>query len=259
MCLAAFQRQRGSSGAIPEGDDLQRCSPQRGFYVLEPLKDPTCSQKCLQELLRTSAGRTTWAGRVGRFPESAEVFSKLGSEDVFLYMGHGQNARKLLKSEVLQMGAVASSAAEPQSVSGHAQPRNGGRYKHIPLQSIIMLMGCSTAKTFHHVPAVCAAPQQISKLRTQTDFEAFGMPLNALIGGAPAMIGALWDVLGGDLEQLVCSLLKAWVVQEAPNKRLRSNDKGRNKDLMGSLIEAREACKLRFLTGGAVVCYGIPV
>merc|ERR1712070_1200157 len=123
-------------------------------------------------------------------------------------------------------------------------------------------MGCSTAKIFRSSPSTDTATHGRPRLRVRagSDFEAFGMPLNVLVGGAPAMVGALWDVLGGDLEQLVCSLLKGWVTRSLPRKRSACNDAEAGPiSLMGALVKAREACRLRFLTGAAVVCYGIPI
>merc|ERR1712232_475787 len=83
------------------------------------------------------------------------------------------------------------------------------------------------------------------KVRGGADFEAFGMPLNVLIGGSPAMIGAIWDVLGGDLEQLVCCLLGCWILGEQQQSRSPAS-------MLAALSKARKACKLRFLTGAAV-------
>merc|ERR1719478_64348 len=83
---------------INESAKLQRMSPQRGFYVLDPVKD--VAQTRLQKLLQawgSSGEHGTWSGSVGHpFPACAELVSKMSSEDVFLYMGHGQNAEKLL-------------------------------------------------------------------------------------------------------------------------------------------------------------------
>lgn len=265
VTLTAFQRQRGgrearkcmqgtlatgtadSSTSSPrESSMLHRGPPQGGFFILDPLKDPGCSQGQLQNLLHSlnaSREHGTWAGYVGKpFPESSELLSKLGTEDVFLYMGHGQCARKLLKPEALQMGAPVKPGSDK------------GGPKCVPLHSVVMLMGCSTAKMCRAMPSTAQSTHAgwRSHTRTGSEFEGFGMPLNVLIGGAPAMVGALWDVLAGDLEQLACSLLKGWVVGSRSQKLSPMS-------LAAALVKAREACKLRFLTGAAVVCYGIPI
>ena len=36
------------------------------------------------------------------------------------------------------------------------------------------------------------------------------MPFNILIGGGPAVLGTLWDVLDGDLDRFVSALLQQW-------------------------------------------------
>ena len=36
----------------------------------------------------------------------------------------------------------------------------------------------------------------------QGDIESFGLASSALLGGAPLVLGAQWDVLGGDLDKL---------------------------------------------------------
>lgn len=285
VCLTAFQRQRSSAAAAaraasasstatstlirtrrhtaaspspPLESSFSYKSPQGGFFVLDPLKDPTCGQLQLRRLLQSlndSGKHGAWAGHVGQpFPETSEVLQKLKSEDVFLYMGHGQCARKLLKPDLLQMGAPAS-----HSVGNN---KSAGSSKSVALHSVVMLMGCSTAKMLRTMPVMDMDAHASRRRRAHggVDFEAFGMPLNVLVGGSPAMVGALWDVLGGDLEQLVCSLLEGWVGGAQSQKQmLGDSSHATPTSLMSNLVKAREACRLSFLTGAAMVCYGIPV
>lgn len=264
VSLEAFQRQRHCSSSMQrdqsgerslrqESTEPLRVSPQRGFYVLDPLKDATCSQTQLLDLLRSmNASRDygTWTGSLGQpFPDRAELLARLGADDVFLYMGHGQSARKLLIPETVQMGVP---EAPP------AGQKHGVQRRCLPLHAVVMLMGCSTARSSRIAPTLGVGKH--GRRKSRTEFEAFGMPLSLLVGGAPAMVGALWDVLGGDLEQLVCSLLKGWNTRPLRHTRSACKDKdGDSNSLLGALVKAREACKLRFLTGAAVVCYGIPL
>mmetsp|Transcript_189 Transcript_189/g.521 ORF Transcript_189/g.521 Transcript_189/m.521 type:complete len:104 (+) Transcript_189:1-312(+) len=103
-------------------------------------------------------------------------------------------------------------------------------------------MGCSSARL--------TRPASLGFI---ADYEAFGLPFDFLIGGAPAVVGALWDVLSGDLDVLSCALLRSWLgeVTSTPGT------------LSGALLEARsgQTCTLQcpHLTGAAVVCYGIPL
>lgn len=280
VSLAAFQRHRRSpeattvvcanpsSSAKSVIHQLQdACSsalckdlPQTGFFVLDPEQRASCAQTQLRRLLHswtTSPEHGTWSGCIGRpFPESNELLEKMVSKDVFLYMGHGQCAKKLLRADALQMGApVAPRVEQPGPVNS----------KRVPLHSIVMLMGCSTAKISRQtlVPKSSRADAPAHgrhgiKACAGSNFEAFGMPLNVLIGGAPVMVGALWDVLGGDLEQLVCSLLQNWL--PSPDSPTQSASAGSTSNsLTRSLLKARQACRLSFLTGAAVVVYGIPI
>lgn len=88
----------------------------------------------------------------------------------------------------------------------------------------------------------------------ESEFEAFAMPINVLIGVGPAMIGALWDVLEGDLQQLSVALLQGWM-----SRSQSAVGQATPLGLSAALKKSRVACKLRFLTGAAVVCYGIPM
>jgi len=257
-------RDRSSRSTTQDTGMVPRALPKTGFYVLDPLKDASCSQAKLRALL----GKwTTWAGSVGQpFPESSELFHRLASEDVFIYMGHGGKCmRQLLKPEALQMGASASDTGGLKGSNRSSDSKTPA--PKVPLRSVVMLMGCSTAKISRH-PMLRSSPASsedtsprarcIMKTRSGATFEAFGTPLNVLIGGAPAVVGALWDVLGGDLEQLVCSMLEAWVQGSHSEKRF-SHSSFTPVSLLRALVEARKACRLRFLTGAAVVCYGIPM
>merc|ERR1712135_95069 len=87
-----------------------------------------------------------------------------------------------------------------------------------------------------------------------------GMPLNVLIGGAPAMIGALWDVLGGDMEMFTCAFLKQWVAQaKGRDDTVGEVGSRAESSMLSAMRSARGACVLPFLTGAAIVCYGIPL
>lgn len=87
-----------------------------------------------------------------------EVLEELQRKDLFVYLGHGERARQLLRHEKLQVPRA------PQ------------------LRSILVLLGCSSVK----LPVA----------------GGFGMASAALLGGAPLVLGAQWDVLGGDLDKL---------------------------------------------------------
>merc|ERR1712032_839319 len=244
------------------GSDGQRQSPAKwiprglrnGYYVLDPNGDANFAGSALRALLTEWSGSvrcrdnaTAWTGSIGKpGPSSTEMASMLGSRDVFVYMGHGQAARAVLKMDSLQLGTV---VPKPKSTVAVARPTLK------PLESVTLLMGCSSAKAVHVAGVAEAAASRLNNpslgcsgmiTGRGEQFEAFAMPWHLLIGGCPAVIGALWDILGADLDTLACALLKGWA----------SDGCG---DMLRSLVNARSKCMMRNLTGAAVVCYGVPV
>jgi len=262
IALGAFERLSAcrDSGFDPNGG--QRRSPaqwvprglRNGYYVLDPNGDTSFAGSGLRALLTDWSGRasgcenaTAWTGSIGKpGPSSAEMANMLGSRDAFVYMGHGQAARAVLKMDSLQLGTI---VPQPKSTVVASRPTLR------PLQSVTLLMGCSSAKAVH-VGGVAEAsatwPNKSSpgycgvSAERSGQFEAFAMPWHLLIGGSPAVIGALWDILGADLDAVACALLKGWASDGAAG-------------MLSSLVNARSKCMMRNLTGAAVVCYGVPV
>lgn len=167
------------------------------------------------------------------------MLAQLSRESVFLFVGHGNGTRQLLlRPEQLQLGA-------PEQAGGSWGP----------LRSVLLLMGCSTAKLFRPIDSSlggAAGGRAGPRAASGDEFEAFGMPMDVLIGGAPAVLGAQWDVLGGDLDVLTRELLESWC---GPAGSAMASPTS----LLQSLLVAREACRLPFLTGAAIVCYGVPL
>mmetsp|Transcript_5145 Transcript_5145/g.7390 ORF Transcript_5145/g.7390 Transcript_5145/m.7390 type:complete len:2254 (+) Transcript_5145:65-6826(+) len=297
--------QQESQSLLPRGRSVvhghaaaasSRLVPQSGFYILESSRDDVHAEPGklkLQELLEDWTVRRkygVWQGSSGeRLPQPSEVLRKLGTQDVLVCMGHGRTVRSLINKDqvAVQRGApleVDADAAvavtllppRPNDAAKSNAVRAGCRMR-CPLKAVAMLMGCSTAKVFR--PDTLAA-QENSVLHRQTshgaprsllfncEFESFGMPLDLLIGGGPAVVGTLWDVLGGDLDLLSCALLDRWLAGSAASPgsgaRRKRDVTGEKRalgptSLAGALAQAREACRLKYLTGAAVVCYGIPL
>eukprot|EP00913_Durusdinium_trenchii_P029789 g27915.t1 len=173
-----------------------------GFFVIDPAED-------------CAAMVDAWHGHTGRLPEPARVLEELCKKDIFVYLGHGEKARHLLRQETLQ---------EKNSPACQAG-----------LRSILMLLGCSSVK--------------IQNASTFSQDESFGLVSSALLGGAPLVLGAQWDVLGGDLDKLASRLLQRWLKEGKPT---------RCGGLLAALKTLRPNCLLPNLTGAALVCYGIP-
>lgn len=153
-----------------------------GFFVIDPAEDCAAMGDVRQLLTSWSSHGQSWHGHTGKLPEPSRVLEELCRKDVFVYLGHGERARQLLRHEKLQ-------------VAGEVAEENDSR--RAGLRSTLMLLGCSSVK--------------IQKGSMEGDIESFGLASSALLGGAPLVLGAQWDVLGGDLDKLASRLLQRWL------------------------------------------------
>jgi len=221
----------------------KRSTPASGFFVIDPAEDCTgmADMKILLKNL-SSKQQEHWQGRSSKpMPEAREILDNLRKKDVFVYLGHGECARRLLRHEQLQLGGPGAAAATtPWTVSAslaecrndkEKNRRNGSQARG--LRSALMLMGCSSVKMERTAGQVVFS-----------DFEAIGLASSALLGGSPLVLGAQWDVLGGDLDKLGRHLLELWLS---------------GGELLPALRRAREKCFLPHLTGAAMVVYGVPM
>jgi len=228
----------------------RRQAPQSGYSVLDPFGNSGFAGEEVRNLVKgweASCPHGSWKSHIGKpCPSTQEIFSMLGCFDVFLYMGHGEGAKQLLKQDLVQKGARSDTHE-----SGMAA--NDGRA--CPLRSAVVLMGCSSAKTFRPVATQPLPDGDRWALGCEglDEYESFGLPLSVLIGGGPVMVGALWDVLGGDLDMLARALLELWV-GKAPGAAPVTS-----RGVVSALVAARSECLLPYLTGASVVCYGIPL
>ena len=145
-----------------------------------------------------------------------------------------------------------------------AQYVRARRIRRLEQCAVALLMGCSSG-------AVTAAGA----------FESYGTPLDYLFGGAPAVVGTLWDVTDKDIDRFSVRCLERWGLFSEKNEEGKSPTKkrvlkGGNKVGAGgdwdasakgkfsfgldeAVSDARQACILRYLNGAAPVMYGIPV
>lgn len=154
---------------------------------------------------------------------------------------------------------------------------SGGQYirsrtiRKLDRCAVALLMGCSSAT-----------------LTEAGEFESYGVPINYLHAGAPAVVGTLWDVTDKDIDRFSVKVLERWGlfaeqdVESEGRSRSRSPVKGRGKakgkgkekgkargetatgtlgkvSLDRAVAEGREECIFRYLNGAAPVVYGIPV
>ncbi|KAL7549792.1 hypothetical protein ACHAWF_017680 [Thalassiosira exigua] len=76
-----------------------------------------------------------------------------------------------------------------------------------------------------------------------------GIALSYTLAGSPCVVGNLWDVTDRDIDRYSLALMEFFFSSQ--NDKLPS--------LAKCVANARRACKLRYLNGGAPVCYGVPV
>jgi separase len=156
-------------------------------YVLDPDANLTGTKDRLHPFLENISehNKWDWDGVVGQIP-SVNFMNDVLTRDrgLFLYCGHGGGERFFSRTEVesLVFNRV-SSLAEDQHFSRSCQ-------------SCIVLMGCSSAK----LSSVNASKHDHCR-EGHIHIEPEGIALNYLIGGAPCVIGNLWDVTDRDIDR----------------------------------------------------------
>ncbi|KAF3285445.1 hypothetical protein TWF970_010500 [Orbilia oligospora] len=125
--------------------------------------------------------------------------------------------------------------------------------------AVSLLMGCSSGK-----------------LTDAGEFEPYGMPVNYLQGGCPAVLVTLWDVTDKDIDKYSSKVFESWgLFRDEKDKKaskgkakikIKHDDKGTieksnqgTSSLCLATATSRSACKMRYLNGAAPVVYGIPV
>jgi len=97
----------------------------------------------------------------------------------------------------------------------------------LPRCSVSVLMGCSSG-----------ALKRVGGLAPS------GMALSCLNARSPAVVANLWDVTDGESDRFCRALMDSFE---------------RGGCLLTAVASARRACRLRYLTGAAAVCYGAPI
>ena len=128
--------------------------------------------------------------------------------------------------------------------------------------AVALLMGCSSGA-----------------LVQAGEFEPYGMPINYMQAGCPALVANLWDVTDRDIDRFSQTVLETWGLFRTPQPQSSpmkgpANHKGKNKiqkiermeacdhsplALDQAVAKGRDSCKLRYLNGAAPVIYGVPV
>jgi separase len=115
-------------------------------------------------------------------------------------------------------------------------------------------------------------------LRDMGEFDRIGTPYNYMLAGwlvilftllvcilnrfggrSPTLIANLWDVTDRDIDKLTQAVFdKMRLTPEAHREKKSSESETDGISIVRALAEAREVCKLKYITGAAPVVYGIP-
>ncbi|KAG1823730.1 peptidase family C50-domain-containing protein [Suillus subaureus] len=108
------------------------------------------------------------------------------------------------------------------------------KIRHLPRCAATMLWGCSSGL-----------------LKEMGDFDRVGTPFNYMLAGCPLLVANLWDVTDRDIDKFSQAVFDS--LRLTPT---RGEEQGMS--AVTAIAKAREACKLKYLTGAAPVVYGIP-
>ncbi|KAG2038447.1 peptidase family C50-domain-containing protein [Suillus americanus] len=108
------------------------------------------------------------------------------------------------------------------------------KIRHLPRCAATMLWGCSSGS-----------------LKDMGDFDRIGTPFNYMLAGCPLLVANLWDVTDRDIDKFSQAVFDS--LRLTPT---RGGEQGMS--VVTAIAQAREACKLKYLTGAAPVVYGIP-
>jgi separase len=229
-----------------------------GAYILNPSGDLVSTQTSLEPLLSS----LNYHPLVNEPPTELQFQDLLTSHSLLLYFGHGSGAQYIRKRLIRRLSNVA----------------------------VTWLMGCSSVK-----------------MTEVGQFESYGICSAYVFGGAPAVVGTLWDVTDRDLDRGSVKGLSLWgLVDELEEESSKVKGKGKGKEVkkrsqkkerpvddeqdpetqgrngfaipvferykslprserkgrvtIGEAVSAaRQACRLRYLNGAAIVVYGVPV
>ncbi|CAG9532722.1 unnamed protein product [Cercopithifilaria johnstoni] len=126
---------------------------------------------------------------------------------------------------------------------------SGGRYfgrstvLRSNIRAVSLLMGCSSVRITYEGEG----------------FDGRGAIYDYIIAKCPCVVGCLWMVTDGEIDRVLLALLNFCFseIQKPNGDNIKPNSSYRL--LIDGIAYARTACKLKYLTGGAVVAYGLPI
>ncbi|KAI0266095.1 peptidase family C50-domain-containing protein [Gloeopeniophorella convolvens] len=115
------------------------------------------------------------------------------------------------------------------------------KIRQLPRCAATMLWGCSSGL-----------------LRDMGMFDRIGTPYNYALAGCPTLVANLWDVTDRDIDKLTQAVFDKMHLTPEALKAKRKDSAKDGTSVVTALAEARDACKLKYITGAAPVIYGIP-
>ncbi|EJC97616.1 uncharacterized protein FOMMEDRAFT_171563 [Fomitiporia mediterranea MF3/22] len=176
------------------------------------------------------------AGTEGRFRSWAKDLRKVGWDGIIGQIPSEQQFLNALsrKDLVVYFGH-----------GGAEQYARSHKIRHLQRCAATMLWGCSSGA-----------------LHDMGEFDRIGTPNNYMLAGCPSLVANLWDVTDRDIDKFAQSVfnklrldpsgVKAWKEGE------RGGQNGKMMSVVAAVAQSRDMCKLKYLTGAAVVVYGIP-
>lgn len=127
---------------------------------------------------------------------------------------------------------------------------SGGRYfgktiiRRSDCRAVSVLMGCSSAK-------ISVEGEGFDGRSAVYDYS---------MAKCPCLVGCLWMVTDGEIDRFFMAFM-SYCFSDMGRKKHESNSETRRtyRLLIDGMAHARTACKLRYMTGGAVVSYGLPI
>ena len=217
-CIRRKQQQHRSDARVKDGI---RTSRNNGAYFLNPGSDLPKTEKRFSKPL-SSLTDAEWTPVVARLPSESEFEKALKGTlssnqqhtsefpPTVLYFGHGSGLQYIRHKKIRALRAKeAPSTAESVRRSNSAETASqcSGELSEAEMLLERAALGetdranCATTLLFG-----CSS----ASLTDCGEFEPHGVPKTYLIGGAPAVLGALWDVTDGDCDAFAQGVLTRW-------------------------------------------------
>jgi separase len=203
---------------------------QKVGYVLDPESNLSATTKRLHPFLEGVESRcsaTPWQRVIREHPPKDFIEQSLTQPaGLYLFFGHGNGQSYFSKSDVVSLIGSGERDATQRRV-----------------RSSVVLMGCSSGR----LESVNRKDTKLLDRQLPLYHEPEGLALYYIGAGANCVVGNLWDVTDRDIDTFAMKMLERFTADDTCTS------------IAECVAHSRMACKLRYATGGAPVCYGIPV